>query len=169
MKRVMIMGQPGSGKSTMARKLGDKTGLPVVHVDRIHWMPGWEERPKSQKIEMALAEEAKAAWIFEGGLTATWHNRAARADTLIFLDFPLWLRAWRVFMRTLRHRGTTRPDMQDGCPERFNYEFTKWIWDTRHTGRVKPLAVLAKAPSEKATHHLTSPDEVAAFLAGVAA
>ena len=45
MKRVMIVGQPGAGKSTIARQIGQRTGLPVVHIDKIHWMPGWVERP----------------------------------------------------------------------------------------------------------------------------
>lgn len=164
MKRVMIVGQPGSGKSTLARQIGGITGLPVVHVDRIHWRPHWEERPKPDKIAMALAEQAKPEWVFEGGLSATYADRFNRADTFVFLDLPLWLRVWRVFIRTLRHFGRTRPDMQDDCPERFSYEFWKWIWDTRHSGRVKPLAMLEQAGPDKTTHHLKSPQEVADFV-----
>ena len=83
----MIVGQPGSGKSTTARMIGEITGLPVVHVDLIHWKDGWIERDKSEKIELASKEEAKATWIFEGGLSQTWENRLARADTLIVLAF----------------------------------------------------------------------------------
>ena len=167
MKRVMIMGQPGSGKSTLARQIGARTGLPVVHVDRIHWMPGWQERPKAEKIALALAEEARDAWVFEGGLSATWSNRTDRADTLIFLDFPLWLRVWRVFRRTVRWYGRTRPDMQDACPERFSAEFWRWIWNTRATGRIKPLAALASARADQAVWHLTGPRAVRAFLASL--
>ena len=167
MKRVMILGQPGSGKSTLARELGDRTGLPVVHVDRIHWMPDWQERPRDEKIALALSEQAKPEWIFEGGLSATYEDRFQRADTVVFLDFPLWFRMGRVVWRTLRWHGRTRPDMQEGCPERFNWEFTKWIWDTRHSGRVRPLALLARAGPDKAAHHLRSGAEVRAFLAAL--
>lgn len=167
MKRVMIVGQPGSGKSTLARIIGDKTGLPVVHVDRIHHLPGWKERPRAEKIAMALAEQAKPNWVFEGGLSATYEDRFNRADTFVFLDIPLSLRSWRIVMRTLKHYGRTRPDMQDGCPERFNAEFNKWIWDTRHTGRVKPLAMLARAQGHKAAWHLRNRSDVAAFVAGL--
>ena len=53
----MIVGQPGSGKSTLARLMGEKTDLPVIHVDRIHHLPGWVERPREEKIAMALAEQ----------------------------------------------------------------------------------------------------------------
>ena len=83
MKRVMIVGQPGSGKSTLARRIGDRTGLPVVHVDRIHHLPGWVERPRDAKIALALAEQAKPEWVFEGGLSATYEDRFARADVVI--------------------------------------------------------------------------------------
>ncbi|WP_240705262.1 AAA family ATPase [Pacificoceanicola onchidii] len=164
MKRVMIVGQPGSGKSTLARMIGDRTGLPVVHVDRIHHLPGWQERPRDEKIAMAMAEQAKPIWVFEGGLSATWEHRFSRADTYIFLDFPLHVRAWRVFWRTIRHYGRTRPDMQENCPERFNWEFTKWIWDTRHTGRRKPLALLQRVGPGKTGHHLRNAAQVRAFL-----
>ena len=116
MKRVMIVGQPGSGKSTLARALGEVTGLPVFHMDMIHWKPGWVERPLAEKIPMANEIESGRRWIFEGGLSATYENRLARADTLVVLDVPLWRRSWRVFRRTWRDHGTTRPDLPENCP-----------------------------------------------------
>ena len=164
MKRVMIVGQPGSGKSTLARQISDRTGLPVVHVDRIHHLPGWQERPKDEKIAMALAEQAKPEWVFEGGLSATWEDRFNRADLVIWLDLSLSLRLRRVIKRTLIYHGKTRPDMQDDCPEGFHYDFFKWIWDTRQTGRVKPLRFLEKAQGRKAYYHLQSSKQVAEFL-----
>ncbi|MDA7423430.1 P-loop NTPase family protein [Thalassococcus lentus] len=163
MKRVMILGQPGSGKSTLAVWLGQLTGLPVVHIDRIHHMPGWVERPKPEKIVLAMAEQAKDRWIMEGGLSATYPNRMDRADTIIWLDLPLGLRVRRVVWRTLRFYGTTRPDMQDDCPEGFHWDFFKWIWDTRRTGRQGPARVLASAGPEKALFHLKSPKDVRNF------
>ena len=165
MKRVMIVGQPGAGKSTLAREVGRITGLPVVHVDKIHWMPGWEERPKPDKIEMALAEEAKDAWVFEGGLSATWDNRLARADTLIHVDFPVSVRMWRVFRRTLREYGRTRQDLPADCPERFSFEFWHYIWRTRHTGRERMRQLREATPATKSVHYLASPQKVQAFLA----
>ncbi|KMK65438.1 ATPase AAA [Puniceibacterium sp. IMCC21224] len=164
MKRVMIVGQPGSGKSTLARRIGRKTDLPVIHMDHIHWQSGWAERPKPQKIILAQEAEAGDLWVFEGGLSATYDTRLARADTLVMLDLPLWLRAWRVFYRTLRYYGRTRPDLPDGCPERFDYVFWKWIWDTRHSGRQQNLALIDRAGPETDVHRLCSPREVNAFL-----
>lgn len=58
MQRIMILGQPGAGKSWLARELGARTGLPVIHMDCIHWQPGWVERPLAEKLQLARAAEA---------------------------------------------------------------------------------------------------------------
>ena len=164
MKRVMIVGQPGSGKSTLARKMGDFTGLPVVHMDQIHWMPGWQPRPLEEKGRMCAEVHARDAWIFEGGHSRTWPERFARADTLIWLDFPLRVRAWRVFKRIVLNYGKTRPDSAPDCPEQFNWEFAKWIWDTRKTGREIVLRLVSTTPAEKVIVHLSTARQVADYL-----
>lgn len=161
----MIIGQPGSGKSTLARRLGDKTFLPVIHIDRIHWKSGWVERDAAEKRQMTLDVIAKPQWIFEGGHSATWPQRLARADTLIWLDLPLAVRARRVFWRTLRHYGRTRPDLPAGCPEQFSPEFWTYIWQTRHTGRTRMLALYDSAPPDKTTYHFTTAAQVNGFVA----
>lgn len=83
MQRIMITGQPGSGKSTLARAIGEITRLPVVHIDTIHYRPGWVERSKAEKTVLCLEVEAGERWVFEGGHSATWENRRARADLVI--------------------------------------------------------------------------------------
>ena len=137
MRRVMILGQPGSGKSTLARAMGERTGLPVVHIDRIHWQAGWVERPREEKTRLCREVEARDAWIFEGGHSATWDTRLARADLLVWLDRPVGLRLWRVTRRGLLGLGRTRPDLPEGCPERLRNlpAFVGFIWRTRRTSR----------------------------------
>ncbi|MFK7837896.1 MAG: hypothetical protein AB8B60_16935 [Sulfitobacter sp.] len=95
----------------MARMLGAQTGLPVHHMDHIHWRDGWIERENPEKLALASEIEAQERWIFEGGLKATYANWATRADTLIWLDLPVGLRLWRVTKRLLRFWGQARPDM----------------------------------------------------------
>lgn len=165
MKRVMIIGQPGSGKSTLARELGARTGLPVFHIDReVYWMSGWQERDMDEKLARVAAIHAQDEWVFEGNFSRTFDDRTARADTFIFLDLPLWLRAWRVAKRTIGSYGRARPDMAEGCPEQVSLEFYAWIWRTRHTGRQKGLQILADPPPHLTVHHLTSPRAVRDFL-----
>ncbi len=82
MKRVMIIGQPGSGKSTLARQLGAVTGLPVVHIDHIHWKSGWVERDRVEKAELCREVHAGEEWIFEGDQTdheTLWPNASGSA------------------------------------------------------------------------------------------
>lgn len=168
MQRIMIIGQPGSGKSTLASALGGITGLPVHHIDRIHWQPGWQMRAQAERARLCHEVETGERWIFEGGFTQSWPHRLARADQLIWLDFPLSVRFFRVFRRSIRDYGTSRPDMQEGCPERISPEFYRWIWDTRHTMREKMRRLYDTAPRNKAKHRLTTRAEVEGFLAEVA-
>lgn len=167
MQRVMIIGQPGSGKSTLARHLAAATGLPVYHMDHLHWLPGWVERPRAEKIAMAHEIEARERWIFEGGLSATYDTRLARADTLIWLDLPVGLRLWRVTKRMIRNRGKNRPDMAEGCIEGWHSEtpaFYRFIWRTRRTSRARLQQVYDQARPDQRRHHLGNPAQVSAYL-----
>ena len=167
MKRVMIVGAPGSGKSTLARKLGELTGLPVYHMDQIHYQPGWVERNRAEKTLMTQEVHAKERWIFEGGHSATYQERFDRADTLIWLDLPVGLRFFRVFWRTIKQYGKSRPDLPEGCPERFNWEtldFWRFIWRTRQTSRLKILNLLQDVSVEKNILHFTQQHEVDSFI-----
>lgn len=169
MQRVMIVGQPGSGKSTLARELGQRTGLPVVHIDTIHWQPGWIERSRDEKTQLCLDVEARDCWIFEGGHSATWENRMARADLLIWIDRSATLRFLRVLRRTLLQRGQSRPDLPENCPERLANlpEFFRFMWRTKKTARAKMQQLLATAPSTCRVVYLRSNREARMFLASI--
>ena len=168
MRRVMIIGQPGSGKSSFARALGHATGLPVHHMDRIHWLPGWRPRPREEKLRLVRAVEAGEAWILEGGLSATYDERAARADTIVHLHAPVGRRLWRVTHRLVRYWGRERPDMQDGCPETLGahtLEFYRYIWRTRHSAHARMEALKARATADTRVVTLHGFDEHDAFVA----
>lgn len=165
MRRVMVIGQPGSGKSTLARDLGTVTGLPVFHIDHIHWQPGWIERSRDDKTRLCSEVHARPAWIFEGGHSATWPERLARCDTLIWLDLNWPLRLTRVLRRTLRHYGQSRPDLPEDCPEQFSPEFLRWIWNTRHSGRALCRRLFDGAPADKVVVRLTSGRAARAWIA----
>jgi adenylate kinase family enzyme len=167
MQRVIIIGGPGSGKSTLARKMGDITGLPVVHIDHIHWLPGWIERSSAEKDRLTRAAHAKEEWIFEGGHFRTFDERLARADSFIWLDFSVWRRLWRVAVRTLRDLGYNRPDLPENCPERINFEtlkFAHFIWTTRNRQTEKMAGICASPPPGLTCHHFTDVQQIAAYL-----
>jgi adenylate kinase family enzyme len=163
--RVMIVGQPGSGKSWLASELAGRLGLPLYHMDHIHWQPGWVARPEAEKTALAQEIEAQEAWVFEGNYSPTVAHRVARADLVIWLDLPLGLRLWRVTWRKVTGWGLARPDMAPGCPEGLGPEawaFYRYIWDTRSTGRAR-LALVAGLAGPK-LRHLTNRRAVARFL-----
>ena len=167
MRRVMIIGQAGSGKSTLARIMGGITHMPVVHIDHIHWQAGWVERTGPEKDALCAQVHGRELWIFEGGRSSTWPERLARADTLIWLDFPLLLRLPRVLWRTLHYWDRNRPDLPEGYPDRFSLDFLRWIWTTRRSARPKMLALYDSVPPDKAKHRLRSQREVDRFLSGL--
>ena len=164
-RRVMVVGAPGSGKSTLARVIGARTGLPVHHMDMIHWLPGWVERPRAEKIPMARAVEASERWVFEGGLSATYDTRAARADLIVWLDLPVGLRLWRCFVtRRWQHAtGVVRADVPTDCPERFDWAFFHYIVTTRRRGLARIARLLDEFRGTPIVH-LRSRRDVAGFV-----
>ena len=142
MERIMIIGCGGSGKSTLARQLGEKTGLPVVHLDKVFWHPGWVESTKEEideKIRQAIAEPR---WIMDGNYNRTISERLKRCDTVIYLDFSRFACLLGVAKRVLTTYGTVRPDMAEGCPERFDLDFLKWIWNFNKNHRERYYRLL---------------------------
>ena len=167
MNRVMVVGGPGSGKSTCARQLGDLTGLPVVHMDLIHWKSGWQERSKAEKDRMTHQVHLREHWIFEGGHSRTYGERVARADTFVWLDVPVWLRIYRVLKRLFMYYGRSRPDLPDGCPERLSWqtvEFLLFIVRTRKSARAKLEEIYSVPPEHLNVVRLTTLSETNDFL-----
>lgn len=146
MERILIIGCSGSGKSTLARALGEKLGLPVVHLDRLFWHSGWTESSKEEIDEKIAAEIEKERWIIDGNYTRTLPMRLERCDTVIYLDFSRGACLAGLFKRILTTYGKVRPDMAEGCPERFDWEFLCWVWNFRKTVRPKIEAQLEKMP-----------------------
>ena len=163
----MITGAPGSGKSTLAVAMGTLTGLPVFHMDIIHYKSGWIERTQSDKHKLTHNVHILDEWIFEGGHSRTYAERIQRADTFIWLDFPVLLRLYRVLWRAIKYRGKTRPDLPDGCPEQFNLqtlEFIGFILRTRKSARIKLQNIFKNPPSHLKVIRLSSIKEIEDYL-----
>ena len=143
MRRVLIIGPCGSGKSTLARELAPLLGLPLVHMDQLGWQSGWVETEKAE-LNARLAEAvAGEAWLIEGNYGSTLAPRLERADTVIYLDFPIRLCLARLIRRIVAHRGQSRPDMPEGCPERLDLAFFWYVLNWNTGPRVRTEAKLA--------------------------
>ena len=129
MERIMIIGCGGAGKSTLARQLGEKLNIPVIHLDKLWWKPGWVETSR-EDFDAKLAQELeKPRWIMDGNFNRTMEVRIARCDTIIYMDFSRVACLLGVLKRVITTYGKVRPDMGDGCPERFDWEFLQWVWN----------------------------------------
>lgn len=159
--RVAVVGSGGAGKSTFAAALGSRTGIPVHHLDRSFWHPGWVETPRDEW--RALQEELLAGdrWIADGNYGGTFDVRFARADTVIVLALSRWRCVPRVLRRSIRNRG--RSIQAEGCPERVDLAFVRWVWRYGTDSRPRLDAALARHP-HLAVVELRTPREVADFL-----
>lgn len=133
MNRIMVMGvSAGVGKSTFARELGDILNIDVHHLDRFYWRPNWVEAPLEEFSNSQQEVVAQDQWIIEGNYGSTYEIRAQYADTIIYLELPLYVCLYRVFKRWISHIGKTRPDMGEDCKEKLDYQFIHFICTTYH-------------------------------------
>lgn len=169
MKRVLVIGSGGAGKSTFARQLGEITGLPVIHLDAEYWRPGWVEPPKAEWAARVAQLAGEERWIMDGNYGGTMPERIAAADTVVFLDLPRTTCLWSVLKRRFRYRGRARPDMTEGCDERLTLAFLKWVWDYPKTRRPAILVSLRRARADGTrVIRLRTRKAMARFLAGLA-
>lgn len=123
-QRISIVGKTGSGKTTLAGQLALCLNIRHIELDAIHWLPNWQERNPGEFVEMVTQQlDSKEQWIVDGN-----YNSAARpivwqrAETVIWLDYPLWLVYWRLFRRTLT-RLVTRQTLWNN-----NRETLRALW-----------------------------------------
>lgn len=127
MQRVLVIGPCGAGKSTLAVELGQKLRLPVFHMDQLNWRAGWVESSKDEIRAKLWDITATDRWLIDGTYGGTLAERLEPADTVVYLDYPIRLCIWRLLRRIWTYRGRTRPDMTEGCPERFDLEFLIYL------------------------------------------
>lgn len=150
MERIVIIGCGGAGKSTLACRLGEITGLPVVHLDQIFWSPGnWEHLQKEEFDARLLAEMEKEKWILDGNYNRTMQMRLDRCDTVLYLDYNRFTCLFGWLKRVITNWGKARPDMAPGCNEWIDPEFFKWLWKFNGMYRKKYHEQLAQLENKQ--------------------
>ncbi len=150
-KRIAIVGCGGSGKSYLSEKMGEMLGIEVFHLDKLYWKPSWVERDKAEFDGICREIYKKDSFIIDGNFMRTMPERMENSDTLIWLDFSTIAAVRGVLSRVIKNYGHVRPDMGDGCPERFDLSFIKWIVGFRKKTRPKVKAVAEKASADGKT------------------
>ncbi len=164
MRRVLIIGSGGAGKSVLAVRAGQALGLPVIHLDQENWRPGWVETPRDEwhaRVDVLLAREC---WIMDGNYGGTLERRVAACDSIVFLDRPRWLCMWRILKR--RMPWGVRVGMAEGCPDKLDVSFATWVWGFRGRQRPRIRALLEASRPTKRVITLKSERDVEEFLKG---
>ena len=166
MKRVAVFGNAGGGKSTLARRLAELTGLPLHPLDRIQYRVGGGEVPHEEYLKVHADLLDQNEWIIDGfGSVASAWERFSKADTLVYIDLPLVTHHWWVTKRLVLGLFVTPEGWPKNSPiwssTMASYRVL-WLCHREMTPRYRQLVIDASA--SKRVHHVKSPAEMKAFL-----
>lgn len=146
--KIAILGYAGAGKSTLARRLGEYYNAPVLHLDTVQFLPNWQEREHSEKekiVEDFLNKNS--SWIIDGTYSGLhFDRRLTEADIIVMMLFNRFVCFSRAVSRYRKFKGKARPDMTDGCIEKMDGEFIRWVL---FGGRIKRKREKFKKTADK--------------------
>lgn len=170
MQRINIVGNTGSGKSTLARRLGRCLNAPCMDLDDIHWGPDWSMPTIAEFRARALAATTGERWVLAGNYSKVRDIVLSRADTVVWLDYPLVLSFWRLWRRTLR-RLITREELFAGNRESWRVQFLTrdslflWALQSYERRRREFRALMGQPPYLHLTWwRLTRPSDLERWL-----
>jgi len=165
MKKVLVIGPGGAGKSTFASQLGKALNIQVNHLDVAYWRSGWTKPSEDKWLKTVNQLVSGDSWILDGNFGGTLELRLKHCDTIIFLDMPRVLCVWRIVKRRLLYRNRSRPDMAEGCHEKLDLDFILWVWNYSRRSRPGVVKLLSEQAEGKEVVWLRSRGEVKKFLA----
>ena len=126
--KIAIIGYSGSGKSTLAKKLSEIHNCPLLYLDTIQFEANWKIRDIDEGLLMVGEFLKNDSWIIDGNYREfLQEKRLQDADKIIFMNFPRRICFPQAFKRYLHYKNKTRESMADGCNEKFDLEFIKWL------------------------------------------
>jgi adenylate kinase family enzyme len=164
MKRILVLGSSGSGKSTVTRGIGDLLGLEIIHLDSYYWKPNWVPTPTDEWGHILEGLLQRDRWVMDGNYPQSLELRLDRADTVVFIDLNRYVCLGRCFWRLILHRGQNRPELAPGCYEKIDGEFLRWIWHYPQDIKPQILEALCRRGETVAQYRLTSARKVEEFL-----
>jgi adenylate kinase family enzyme len=170
-----VVGATGSGKSTLAERLAEKLELDFIELDALNWGPNWT--PAGGELLRARAEEATRSpgWVVAGNYSQVRPVTWPRAEAAIWLDYPLPVVFWRLFVRTIR-RSVMQEELWNGNREKFWWHLKlwsdeslfRWLFKT-YWRRKREYPALFALPEHRHLQviHLCTPGEAEAWFAGL--
>ena len=167
MKKVIILGSPGSGKSTFAMRLHDQTKLPLVHLDFYYHQSKYDYINNREPWIARVKELMKPnRWIIDGNYQSTIPLRCEEADTIILFDLPRWLCLYRVLKRRIHFRNKKREDMPSEWVEKANGTFMKFVWEF-NKNQLPPILEQLKKNKNKRVVIFKGSSDAERFLAEI--
>ncbi|WP_074087960.1 DNA topology modulation protein [Paenibacillus sp. P32E] len=162
--RILVIGSGGSGKSTLSRKLGGILKLPVIHLDTYFWNANWVPKENAEWDQIVERFTYEDQWIIDGNYSRTMDSRIKRADLIVFLDMPRVLCMYRIFKRRIMYHKKARPDMNEECPEKIDWDFVKWVWNYRTRSRKNTIKKLERIQEPQQVITLKTRKQVDEFI-----
>lgn len=161
--RVSVIGCPGSGKTTFTKSLGGILNRTVTHLDKVLWGANWQMLPYDERKLIHDGVILTDNWIIDGMWKSHLDDRLDRATLVIFLDYKRRISFWRAIKRRIRYRGKQRDDIAEGCREKLDNYFIRYIWTFRR--KVRPF-ILKELSSRQNLTVLTlkNPKQAERFL-----
>ncbi|WP_288395078.1 DNA topology modulation protein [uncultured Vagococcus sp.] len=166
-KKIIIIGSAGAGKSTFSRKLSEKLNIEVFHLDTLMWKPNWEMTDKKFQIRKQQEIIQQTTWIIDGNYNGTLDLRIEASDTIIFFDINRWVCLYQAVKRYFQYRGKSRPDMQKDCPEKLDIHFLKFIWHYPNKQKIQVEEKLFQVRETKEVIILKNRKQVEIFLESI--
>lgn len=148
-KKIVVIGNCGSGKTTFAIRLAEILNLPLTHLDAEFWNPGWTGTPREQWLEKVRHLSSGDEWILDGNYGSTLKERFLAADCVIFMDISRPTCYKNLVKRRLKYHSKQRPDMPEDCPEILRRDLMRKTWYYPKAERNRVLSYMTRFPRKE--------------------
>lgn len=169
-QRVMIIGNGGGGKTTLAYRMARSYDLPLTEVDALQFQAGWERTPEPQLRAAIAGAHQESRWLIDGfGPWDQIEERAGLADLIVFVDHPIWVHFWWAAERQIaaalgqqRLGGPADCDLRDVTGLMF-----ETIWRVHEQLRPRLVELVERERGARAVVWIRSPEDLEQFTASL--